>query len=261
MQGLQRPAGLAPATQSTIQNDLNSASEANGFQAANQLDIARIPLPAGETLETAVDKGADVYQSYCFGCHGPNQDGNGVNAASLNPKPRNLRDAPFMQAMSYQRIYTSVHKGVPGTAMPRWENSLTETQMKNVIGYVLSLSAPQAPAAVTNTASGGTKQYTGQSVEVSPKPITPSINGNPAAETNTAPPSASGQPTAGAVAPNASAGAPAPSSVPNAAIPGKSAIGTDVKNTGSGAEANHHVPNNPALPKPVVPSEGAGPGH
>lgn len=116
--------------------------ETHGFSAANTLDMTRIPLPAGETLDQAVSKGSDVYQNYCIGCHGPNQDGNGVNSASLNPKPRNLHDAPFMQALSYQRIYTSVHKGVPGTAMPRWENTLSEDQMKNAIAYVLSLTAP-----------------------------------------------------------------------------------------------------------------------
>jgi hypothetical protein len=31
--------------------------------------------------------------------------------------------------MSLQRIETSIHKGVPGTAMPRWENTLTDTQI------------------------------------------------------------------------------------------------------------------------------------
>jgi mono/diheme cytochrome c family protein len=107
------------------------------------IDMHRLPLPAGQNLDQAISKGADVYQTYCIGCHGPNQDGNGVNSVSLDPKPRNLRDAPFMQAMSYQRIWTSVHKGVPGTAMPRWENTLNDTQFEDVIAYVFSLTAPK----------------------------------------------------------------------------------------------------------------------
>ena len=56
--------------------------------------------------------------------------------------PRNLRNTAFMQAMSYQRIWTSLHKGVQGTAMPRWENTLTDDQIREVITYVLSLTAP-----------------------------------------------------------------------------------------------------------------------
>ena len=44
--------------------------------------------------------------------------------------------------MSLQRISTSVHKGVPGTAMPRWESQLSDDQIKDVILYVFSLTAP-----------------------------------------------------------------------------------------------------------------------
>ncbi|MGO8672155.1 MAG: cytochrome c [Capsulimonadaceae bacterium] len=192
-----RPPDASAAKLAEIQEQLDQQSLANTFQNADRLDISRIPLPPGQTLVQAVSAGSDVFDEYCKGCHGPNQDGNGVNAAGLNPKPRNLRDAPFMQAMSYQRISTSVHKGVPGTAMPRWENSLDETQIKDVIAYVLSLTSPTAPAITTNASPGGESQYTGQSEQNSPQPITPPINGNPAEHTITAPPSASGQPTAG----------------------------------------------------------------
>ena len=129
-----------------------------------------------------------MYQTYCIGCHGPNQDGNGVNASSLNPKPRNLHDAPFMQAMSYERIWTSLHKGVYGTAMPRWENTLTPEQFKDVIVYVFSLTAPTAPSPISNPTSGGVNQYN-SGIQNIPKPITPPVNGNPAAPTSTAPPS------------------------------------------------------------------------
>jgi mono/diheme cytochrome c family protein len=107
------------------------------------INMYRLPLPAGQNLNQAISAGTEVYQTYCIGCHGPNQDGNGPNSVSLDPKPRNLRDVPFLQAMSYQRIWTSVHKGVPGTAMPRWENTLNDNQIEDVISYVFSLTAPQ----------------------------------------------------------------------------------------------------------------------
>ena len=106
------------------------------------IDMYRLPLPGGENLDKSVANGAQIYQTYCIGCHGPNQDGNGPNSLTLNPMPRNLRNAPFMQAMSYQRIWTSLHKGVQGTAMPRWENTLSDDQIREVISYVFSLTAP-----------------------------------------------------------------------------------------------------------------------
>ena len=239
MMGGFKPADASAANISQQQGEMNARqSTVAGLQLVNVLDMNRIPLPPHQTLTQAVAKGQDTYASYCIGCHGPNQDGNGVTAAGLNPKPRNLRDAPFMQGMSYQRITTSLHKGVPGTAMPRWENTLTEPEIQDVIAYVWSLTTP-APdsASPSNTnMSGGSAQFSGAAQQNSPKPITPAVGGNPAASTSTAPPSTSGQPTDthGTV------------SAPSAAAP------TSPLNGAPGAV-------NPVLPKTNVPTGPSGP--
>ncbi len=109
------------------------------------IDMYELPHPGSPNLDAAISHGSDLYQTYCIGCHGPNQDGAGPNAVSLNPSPRNLRNVNFMQAMSLQRINTSIHKGVPGTAMPRWENTLNDNQIDDIICYVFSLTAPTDP--------------------------------------------------------------------------------------------------------------------
>ncbi len=179
-----KPTGNTTSNQQALRADLNSG----GSVQLTSLDINQVPRPAGQNLTQAIAAGTQVYQTYCIGCHGPNQDGNGVNSLSLNPKPRNLRDAPFMQAMSYQRIWTSLHKGVYGTAMPRWENTLSAPEFKDVIVYVFSLTAPTGPSSVGSPTSGGVNQYN-SGIQNIPKPITPAINGNPAAPTSTAPPS------------------------------------------------------------------------
>ncbi len=238
------PTGGSAPVQAQIQQDLIKASYGN--ETAQAADMTQLtPFLGGESLDTAKQNGATIYQSYCIGCHGPNQDGNGVNASSLNPKPRNLHDGPFMrETMNYQRINTSLHYGVHGTAMPRWENTLREHEIQEVIAYVLSLTwtnpgsadmdttsaqlgtphtppgtpampatvdqaTPAAPTgatgtldnpgtvkspgnSVTGTPGGSTVQ--GGSVSTSPEPITPTVEGNPAAATSTAPPSQSGQP-------------------------------------------------------------------
>ena len=178
-----RPGDSSAAGIARVQQKLDQQS--GGRAQLTSLDLNQVQRPSGQSVDQAITAGSTVYQTYCIGCHGPNQDGNGVNAAALNPKPRNLHDGPFMQAMSYQRISTSIHKGVPGTAMPRWENTLTETEIQDVIVYVWSLTAPK-PDASANSATAG--------VVDSPKPITPAINGDPTAHTNTAPPSISGAP-------------------------------------------------------------------
>lgn len=221
-----KPTSGSAATLASVQQQLNT--EAARGNTAQQADMTQlIPFLGGESLDTAITHGSNTYQSYCIGCHGPNQDGNGVNASSLNPKPRNLHDGPFMrETLNYQRINTSLHYGVHGTAMPRWENTLTEHEIQEVIAYVLSLTwnmptkgsntttsqlatpsgmtqpdatAGQAgpdksPSGSTTGTAGGSSVH-GGSVSNSPAPITPEVEGNPAAATSTAPPSQSGQST------------------------------------------------------------------
>jgi mono/diheme cytochrome c family protein len=215
-----KPSSGSAASLAAIQTDINKNAGGNA-ESAQAADMAQlVPFLGGESLTTAVANGSNTYQSYCIGCHGPNQDGNGVNASSLNPKPRNLHDAPFMrETMNYNRINTSLHYGVHGTAMPRWENTLSEHQIQEVISYALSLTwtmppssdmdtttaqlatphpAEAAKKSPTNSTTGtpGGSVVHGGSISNSPEPITPTVEGNPAADTSTAPPSQDGQPAA-----------------------------------------------------------------
>ncbi len=219
-----KPTSGSAASLASIQTQINT--QAGVANSAKQADMTQlVPFLGGESLASATgESGPKIYQTYCIGCHGPNQDGNGVNASSLNPKPRNLHDGPFMrETLNYQRINTSLHLGVHGTAMPRWENTLSEHEIQEVIAYVLSLTwtmptqgtdtttsqlatppgmttpsadagmaAPgKSPSGSTTGTAGGSFVH-GGSVSNSPAPITPEVEGNPAAATSTAPPSQDG---------------------------------------------------------------------
>jgi mono/diheme cytochrome c family protein len=142
--GYPRPHRATNAGYSELQQEMTTVSTTYGDPGnqAQYIDMYRLPLAKGQNLTQAIAAGTDIYQDKCIGCHGPNQDGNGPNAITLDPKPQNLRNVPFMQALSLQRISTSIHKGVPGTAMPRWEGTLSEDQIHDVIAYVFSLTAP-----------------------------------------------------------------------------------------------------------------------
>lgn len=143
--GYARPVYTTNTGYANVQKMMQTNASYAAMTSPALIDMYQLPRPVNQNLQGAISAGSDVYQHYCIGCHGPNQDGNGPNAVSLNPMPRNLRNNAFMQAMSYQRIWTSIHKGVPGTAMPRWENTLNDTQIQDVIAYVFSLSAPTDP--------------------------------------------------------------------------------------------------------------------
>ncbi len=212
-----KPTSGSAASLAAIQAEVTRKAS-GGAESAQAADMTQLtPFLGGESLTTAVKNGSNIYQSYCIGCHGPNQDGNGVNASSLNPKPRNLHDGPFMrETLDYRRINHSLHYGVHGTAMPPWENTLSEQQIQEVISYALSLTWTMPPAADMDTTTGqlatpgnneakspgnsatdtpGGSTVHGGSVSSSPAPITPIINGNPE-NSSTAPPSQSGQPAA-----------------------------------------------------------------
>lgn len=85
-----------------------------------------------------VAAGKTVYEANCSGCHGMTGNGAGPAAAALNPKPRNFIEAKFKYPPNAKDtdLFKTVEKGVPGTAMPSWKDSLSEEQRWSVIAYV-----------------------------------------------------------------------------------------------------------------------------
>ena len=78
----------------------------------------------------------EIYKNICARCHGVNGDGKGVTYLYLDPAPRDLTKASFMNSKSEERFLTSLKDGVPGTSMPPWEHVLTEEQRRGVLDYV-----------------------------------------------------------------------------------------------------------------------------
>ncbi|MDQ2800131.1 MAG: c-type cytochrome [Armatimonadota bacterium] len=280
--GPQAGMGFKPGDASTVsktQMETELAQAKLGTYTA--LDVAALPHPAGQTTTQAIAAGQNVYETYCIGCHGQNRDGNGVNAGSLNPKPRNLIDGPFMQSMSYQRVYTSLHKGVPGTAMPRWENLLSEKELQDAAIYVLSLTAPKpgAAAAASTTSMATPVENTGSAPPVNTgktpalpkpghpvKPVGPHKNLN-GSTTNTAggsttygsgviqdspkpiTPAINGNPAADTQNAPPSQSAPNSDSTPNAgANPSPTRSGAGAPIPGGTAGVMHNTPGNTVTP-------------
>jgi sulfur oxidation c-type cytochrome SoxX len=79
---------------------------------------------------------AETYKTLCARCHGENGDGKGANAIYLDPAPRDLTSANFMNDKPRERFLNSIHEGVPGTSMPAWGKLLTDDQITGVLGYV-----------------------------------------------------------------------------------------------------------------------------
>ena len=80
--------------------------------------------------------GEEIYRGICSRCHGEKGDGKGVTYIYLDPAPRDLTKAAFMNSKPMDRFLASLKGGVPGTSMPPWEHVLSDEQRKEVLNYV-----------------------------------------------------------------------------------------------------------------------------
>ncbi|MGP0628283.1 ethylbenzene dehydrogenase-related protein [Nitrospina sp. 32_T5] len=106
----------------------------------------------------SVTVGATVYKHMCIFCHGEDGNGGGKAMAYLYPWPRDFRKGVFKHRSTPtgslpldKDIFDTITKGIPGTAMPAWENALTEDETWSVVEYLKTFSnrfkneTPQKP--------------------------------------------------------------------------------------------------------------------
>ena len=103
------------------------------------------PLRAEGDLATHVEEGRRVYYQNCLPCHGDHLDGQGHFAQALNPLPADFQDNGTIAQLTESFVFWRVAKGGPGlpregapwnSAMPAWEDVLTEQQIWAVIIYL-----------------------------------------------------------------------------------------------------------------------------
>ncbi len=86
----------------------------------------------------AAQKGRNLFNVYCVTCHGEKGEGNGVAAATLNPKPANLASS-LVQKQSDGAIYWKITTGFPPTAMISWRSNLSDKQRWSLVNYIREL--------------------------------------------------------------------------------------------------------------------------
>jgi sulfur oxidation c-type cytochrome SoxX len=95
------------------------------------LTSLKSPLPATTSP-------ADTYKALCQRCHGEKGDGHGPIAIYLDPYPRDLTKAGFMNSKPLERLKASIQHGVAGTSMPAWSKVISEQQIEGVLEYLLA---------------------------------------------------------------------------------------------------------------------------
>jgi len=89
----------------------------------------------------SVRHGEQVFLQRCAGCHGRKADGKGPNSLDIVPRPRNLRNSAFVNALADQRLFDSILYGVQGTAMPAWiDYGLSQSDVGDLINFIRSVN-------------------------------------------------------------------------------------------------------------------------
>ena len=97
------------------------------------------------TLSAQNATGEKSYKKYCLSCHGLDGKGDGELSYLLYPKPRDLtsglfkiRSTPAGNPPTDTDLFTTIERGMPGTAMPSF-NFLNPDELKDIVGYVKDL--------------------------------------------------------------------------------------------------------------------------
>ena len=97
--------------------------------------------PTQDAATAAVGKA--LFMATCASCHGNNGAGNGPAAGALAPGPTNFH----LKKPTEARAWDALANGVPGTAMPPWQNQLNEDERRDLVEFVRSLyGTPQENA-------------------------------------------------------------------------------------------------------------------
>jgi mono/diheme cytochrome c family protein len=113
-----------------------------------RLEIAGLQNPqrvSGPALEKRIEEGKTLYYQNCFFCHGDALAGDGHFASAFRPIPANFRDVGTISMLQESFVFWRVATGGPGlpkgatpwnSAMPVWQDFLSEEEMWKVILYI-----------------------------------------------------------------------------------------------------------------------------
>ena len=112
----------------------------NGILPATLVFSCVLFLAAGPSRAADSAKGKEVYDTYCALCHGPTGLGDGVGAAALDPKPRDLSSATLLETYTDEYLVNVITNGGAAVgkspAMPPWGGVVSPGDIENVVAHI-----------------------------------------------------------------------------------------------------------------------------
>ena len=112
----------------------------NALEYPSAIEILAVRRERLEPLVQSQMRGRHVYQHYCQICHGSDAQGDGFNAAMLDPPPRNFADEAFWKQATDESLTAVISRGGKAVGksvlMPTWGQTLDEQQIRDVAAYL-----------------------------------------------------------------------------------------------------------------------------
>ncbi len=83
-------------------------------------------------------KGKALYENNCLVCHGPQGKGDGPSGKVLKPPAADLTSAASKEK-SEADLRQVIENGRPGTGMGPWKTQLKQSQLNDLMEYVMTL--------------------------------------------------------------------------------------------------------------------------
>jgi mono/diheme cytochrome c family protein len=101
--------------------------------------------PASQTDPQKRKSGAQIFGANCAMCHGAAGWGDGKSGKTLQPPPANFHEPRRLYNRSEAHLYSVLHEGIYGSAMPPWKDKLSEDEIHHVVAFIRSLSYSTEP--------------------------------------------------------------------------------------------------------------------
>ncbi len=131
--------GAAPTLAEEYERDMESARAAIEAYKATQADNVDENSVVALTDVADIELGKEVFDTYCFPCHGSMGEGN-----TIGP---NLTDEYWIHGGGIKNIFHTINYGVIEKGMQSWKETLRPVEIQQVSSYILSLQGTNPPNA------------------------------------------------------------------------------------------------------------------
>ena len=101
-----------------------------------QFNFTLITIASAEESTTNVlSVGGEIYNYYCYQCHGYSGDAKTLASSYLDPKPRDFT-ATKLESLTRESMLKTLKEGRSGTAMVSFSSVLNEREIEAVVDYV-----------------------------------------------------------------------------------------------------------------------------